>query len=101
MDPGANRKAIAALAKELVVKRDAQACLDNHQSLPVYGQTVRKFQKRVADLWAEGVMSVPDSTMRFVLNAVTDTLPHNFTCGEYGHHQPASCVLSIRHFNMC
>lgn len=45
--------------------------------MSVEGQTAQHYQDRVTEVWAEVDTSLTDSTMRFTLDAVTDTLPHN------------------------
>ena len=83
----------ATLAKEMVVEEDAQTRLDHCRSLSVQGQTARHFQDRAAEVWAEVVMTLPDSTMRFALNAVTDTLPHNANLHLWGKRPSSTCQL--------
>ena len=51
-NPGANRRVIAAAAKETVIQRDIQSHLEHCQSLSIQGPTVRQFQDRAAKLWA-------------------------------------------------
>ena len=92
-DPGANRKATAALAKEMVVERDTQTRLDHCKSLPVQGQTARLFQDRAAELWSQMVLALPDHVMRFALNSVTDTLPHNSNLSLWGKMPSPGCQL--------
>ena len=92
-DPGANRKAIVARAKSVVVQMDTQVHLDRCRSLVVQGQTVRQFQDRAAGLWAEVVTSLPENTMRFALNSVTDTLPHNANLYLWGKQPSPVCRL--------
>ena len=70
------RRLIVAWEKSAVLKMDTQVHLEG-LSLVVQGQTVRQFCDRAANLWAEAVQTLPDCSMRFALNSVTNTLPHN------------------------
>ena len=101
-DPGASRKVIVARAKSAVVQADTQVHLKQCSRRVVQGQTVRQFQDR-AELWARVVTSLPESTMRFALNSVTDTLPimQTSTCGGNNLHQSAGCVQSDKPSSMC
>lgn len=92
-DPGANRRVIAAAAKETVIQRDIQSHLEHCQSLSIQGQTVRQFQDRAAELWAQIVMNLPDEVMRFALNSVTNTLPHNANLHLWGKKPTPVCQL--------
>ena len=75
-DPGATKKKLTTQVKAKVQEADNAARLAHSASLTVQGQTVRDFQGRAADLWSTTVLSLPESTFKFALNAVTDTLPH-------------------------
>jgi hypothetical protein len=76
-DPGATKKKLTTQVKAKVQEADNAVRLAHSASLTVQGQTVRDFQGRAADLWSTTVLSLPESTFKFTLNAVTDTLPHN------------------------
>ena len=67
-DPGANRKATAALAKEMVVERDTQTRLDHCRNLPVQGQTARQFQDRAAVVSSSACSTRPCHEVRFKLS---------------------------------
>ena len=90
-DPGASRKVIVACAKSAVVQADMQVHLEQCSRRVVQGQTVRQFQNRAAELWACVVTSLPESTMRFPLNSVTDTLPHNANLHLWGKQPSPVC----------
>ena len=80
-DPGASQK---TLAKDKVAQMDSSAHLQHCRSLTVQGQTARQFEDRAAELWALTVLTSPDHVMRFALNAVTNTLPHNVNLSLWG-----------------
>ena len=94
-DPGASRKVIAVRAKSAVVQADMQ--VHPEQCSAVDGlcrDSRRQFQDRAAaELWAHVVTSLPESTMRFALNSVTDTLPHNANLHLWGKQPSPVCWL--------
>ena len=92
-DPGASRKTLAAQAKGRVAEVDASVHLEQCRTLSVQGQTVRQFEDRAADLWSQTVLTSPDHMMRFALNAVTDTLPHNANLHLWGKKPSPKCQL--------
>ena len=63
---------------------DTQVHLEWCKSLVMQGRTVRQFCDRAANLWAEAVQALPDCSMRFALNSVTNTLPHNANLHLWG-----------------
>ena len=93
VDPGATRKALVAQAKDRVAQVDASTRLEQCRSLAVQGQTVRQFEDRAAALWSQAVLTSPDHVMRFALNAVTDTLPHNANLHLWGKKPSSTCQL--------
>ena len=92
-DPGANRKTITKQVKNAMVEADVQLHLQQCQSLVVQGQTLRQFRDRAASLWAQVVLTLPDHIMRFAMNSVTDTLPHNANLHLWGKRPSAICQL--------
>ena len=108
-DPGASQKAIVARAKSAVVQADTQVHFEQCSRRVVQGQTMRQFQDRAAELWAHVVTSLPESTMRFALNSVTDTLPHNANLHLWGKKtftnlpavsratNPSACAQPLQH----
>ena len=92
-NPGANRKTTVALAKEMVVERETQTHLDHCRSLLVQGQTAWQFQDRSAEVWSQVVLTLPDHAMRFALNSVTVTLPHNSNLNLWGKMPSPGCQL--------
>ena len=92
-DPGASQKTLAARAKGRVAEVDASVHLEQCRTLSVQGQTVRQFEDRAADLWSQTVLTSPDHMMRFALNAVTDTLPHNANLHLWGKKPSPKCQL--------
>ena len=92
-DPGASRKTLAARAKGRVAEVDTSVHFERCKALPVQGQTARQFEDRAADLWSQAVLTSPDHVMRFALNAVMDTLPHNANLHLWGKKSSSGCQL--------
>ena len=92
-DPGVNRKTLIAKVKNVVVETDTQNHLQQCSSLAVQGHTMRQFSDRAANLWAEVVQQTPDTLMRFAMNSVTDTLPHNANLHLWGKKPSPACQL--------
>ena len=76
-DTGAGRKTILKRAKALVMTLDAETRLDHAKSLSKQGQSHHLVPIDATTLWADMVPKLPPECMKFVLNAVQDTLPHN------------------------
>ncbi len=72
---------------------DTSVHLERCKALPVQGQTARQFEDRAAGLWSQAVLTPPDHVMRFALNAVTDTLPHNANLHLWGKKPSSGCQL--------
>ena len=72
---------------------DTSVHLERFTALPVQGQTARQFDDRAADLWSQAVLTSPDHVMRFALNTVMDTLPHNANLHLWGKKSSSGCQL--------
>ena len=75
-DPGASRKTL----KKMVASKCTSDCnkrlRDDLRRLPVQGSLLDDEENIGDKAWATAVQSVPDKVMKFALNAVCDTLPH-------------------------
>ena len=78
---------------------DADKRLDHTRSLPCQGQLLRDTPVAAAEIWATAVGTVSSITMKFILNAATDTLPICLYGGERCQ-RTASFVGSIKHSYM-
>ena len=110
-----NKQQLTKTAKITVTKRDHQQRLVHSKSLLKQSQTFNDDLK--VALWADVVSKLPDSTMKFALNAAQDCLPHNQnlflwkkkpsdSCPLCGHtqslvHVPNNCnvALQLRRYN--
>lgn len=92
-DPGTNRKALIRGVKNVVKQEDAQTRLEECRSLSVHGQTTRLPDDRAPGIWSEVIQTLQDNHMKFVLNAVTNTLPHNANLHMWGKRTTLHCQL--------
>ena len=67
--------------------------LDHTKSLLRQGQTFKSDLEAAS--WADVVTTLPDSTMKFALNAAQDTLPHNQNLHMWGKISPQTPVLCV------
>ena len=93
MQEEATLKTLAARAKGRVAEVDTSVRIEQCRALSVQGQTVRQFEDRATDLWSQAILTSPDHMMWFVLNAVTDTLPHNAKLHLWGKKPSSKCQL--------
>lgn len=81
-DPSTRRQTLAKRAKNAVMFDDATERREYAESLPVQGQLMR-VQSFAADIWATAVSNLGSETLKFALNAATDTLPHNSNLAKW------------------
>ena len=92
-DPGANRKAIASRAKKTMEEKDTFVRVEHCRSLMVQGQTLRQFEDRAPEVWSTTVTNMPEHLLKFAMNAVTDTLPHNANLHMWAKIPSATCKI--------
>lgn len=96
--PRETSKALAANVnfKGKVVQMDILAVLEHCWSFTVQGQTIRQLGDHATDLWFQlNSVALPDHVMRFALNSVSDTLPHNANVHLRGKTTSAKCQLNV------
>ena len=74
-DPGASGRSLAKRAKGYLSPEDSVAMREHIESLPSQGELVRLTS--YAPDWASAVTMLGSEGLKFILNAATDTLPHN------------------------
>ena len=64
-------------------------------SLPHQGQLMRDTPESAAEIWSTAVSNLPSGSMKFTLNAATDTLPHNSNLALWRKSEgfPSNCKL--------
>ena len=82
VDPGTRRQTLAKRAKNAVMFEDTTEIREYAESLPVQGQLMR-VHSFAAEIWATAVSSLGSETLKFALNAATDTLPHNSNLAKW------------------
>ena len=91
-DPGVSRRCLVKKTK-LVASEDAITRLEHAMNLPRQGQLLRDTPDPAVEIWATAVCNLPSATMKFILNAATDTLPNNSNLALWRKPVSASCKL--------
>ena len=90
-DPGANRKAFIRGVKNVVIQKDAQTHLEECRSLSVQGHADNMQGYPMIEclhgIWSEVIQTLQGNHMKFTLNAVTNTLPHNANLHMWGNEE--------------
>ena len=77
VEPGMMKRALIKRAKSIVCKKDARKRLEHASSLECQGRVFRCCEDSAASMWSSVVQKLPSELLKFSLNAVQDTLPHN------------------------
>ena len=118
-DPGASRRQLIKRVKQSVTATDDSRRLEDIQKLSVQGYIPRQFDDRASSIWAQALWELPERVMKFALNAVQDTLPHNADLHLWKKLPSPNCplcsnrqtllhtlnhcpvALQCRHYNQC
>ena len=94
-DPGMSRHALMARAKSAMAKEDAEKRMQHAKSLECQGQVFRCSEDAAASIWSIAVQNLPPELLKFSLNAVQDTLPHNVNLTRWrgGKDLSSACKL--------
>ena len=76
-EPGISRRALVNRSKAKVREEDATKKCEHAESLPRQGQLMRMTEAGATEVWSDAVNSLPSESLKFALNAASDTLPHN------------------------
>ena len=68
--------------KSAMAKEDVEKRMKHAQSLECQDQVFRCSEDVTASIWSKAVQELPPELLKFSLNAVQDTLPHN---AKFGH----------------
>ena len=90
-DPSMSRKGLVQKAKGLLAVEDADTRLKHVTSLPHQGQLLCSFLNSSAEIWSAAVGNLSSAALKFILNAATDTLPHNSNLSLWGRSPASSC----------
>ena len=96
-DPCASRKHVVSRVKSRIQAEDTAKQLAHTTSLPVQGLTVQEFEGHAAHTWSTAISTLPEWCFKFVLNAVTDTLPHNANLHKWKKLSSLGCQLCGQH----
>ena len=81
-EPGAVRLKLAKKVKRLVAMEDASTRREHAESLPAQGQLMRD-NTYASDIWASALEGLDSETLKFAINAATDTLPNNSNLAKW------------------
>ena len=76
-NPGASKRVLVTRVKAQLSLVDADSRAGQAKGLPKQGQLLREGDDVSAQLWAAAVSALSSDSLKFALNAATDTLPHN------------------------
>ena len=94
-NPGSNKKALVTKAKAVVAEDDARERLQHAQSLECQGQVMRCTEEDAAKIWSKTVQKLPPDLLKFSLNAVQDTLPHNANLAKWRRKESLSSACRL------
>ena len=94
-NPGSNKKALVTKVKATVTEDDARERLQHAQSLECQGQVFRCTEEDVANIWSKTVQKLPPDVLKFSLNAVQDTLPHNANLAKWRKKENLSSACRL------
>ena len=77
VEPGMTKRALIKRAKSIVCKKDVGKRLEDASSLECQGRVFRCCEDSAASMWSSVVQKLLSELLKFSLNAVQDTLPHN------------------------
>ena len=94
-DPGVNKRTLIKKAKDSVIKADVEKRLQHAKSLARQGQVFRCSEEHAATIWSIAVGRLPPELLKFSLNAVQDTLPHNSNLAMWRKTDSLSSVCKL------
>ena len=92
-DPEHTRKTLSAAAKQTVKSEDNGVRLEELKALPRQGQLARTATAESATILAESLKALPLQDLKFALNAMHDTLPHNANLNLWKKRDTKTCPL--------
>ena len=93
-DPGATQeKQLIKKVKQQITDVEHSRRLEECRQLPVQGDIARRFDDQSSSIWAETIWSLPEKVMKFALNAIQDTLPHNSNLHLWRKKPSPDCPL--------
>ena len=90
-------------AKRVVVSNVNSKRLEHSLSLPTQGKLFKLVDTNASTIWAKACQSLPSAQMKFALNALSDTLPHNANLALWrkNEHLSAACKLCGERQTLC
>ena len=95
-NPGMSRGVLRRRVKLMVAADDSETRLEHAKNLPHQGELLRDTPDSVAaKVWSLAVGNLTSTSLKFILNAATDTVTAN--CGEEECPVYVHSMASIRH----
>ena len=91
-DPGATLKQVRERAKSRVEEVDTDARLYHSTSISRQNLPLRD-DSRAPQLWSATILTLTEQVLRFALNSLTDTLPHNANLHLWKRITTPACIL--------
>ena len=91
-DPGASAKRLGKQAKSKIEDADNDTRLAHSISLSRQNLPLRD-DSRAPQLWSSTITTLPERVLKFALNSLTDTLPHNANLNMWKKNPTSSCTL--------
>jgi len=91
-DPGATSKQVHEQAKSKVEEVDMDARLHHSTSLSRQNLPFRD-DSRAPQLWSATISTLTEQVLRYTLNSLTDTLPHNANLHLWKRSTTPACIL--------
>ena len=95
-DPSMSKQALMTRAKSAMAKEDAEKRMKHAQSLECRGQQdFRCSEDGAASIWSKAVQKLTLDLLKFSLNAVQDTLPHNANLAMWRRREGLSSACKL------
>ena len=82
-------------AKSAMAKEDAGKRMQHARALECQGQVFRCREDGAASIWSVAVQKLPPELLKFSLNAVQDTLPHNANLAIWRRREGLSSACKL------
>ena len=89
------KRALIKRAKSIVCKKDAGKRLEHASSLDCQDRVFRCCEDSAASMWSSVVQKLPSELLKFSLNAVQDTLPHNDKLARWRKNEGLSSCCKL------
>ena len=97
-DPGVSRGVLRRRVRLLLAADDSESRLKHAKNRPRQGELLRDTpDSAAAKVWSLAVDNLTSTSLKFILNAASDTLPHNCNLKLLGRRVSSACSLCGQH----